>query len=365
MAPIGVGIIGASPDRGWSSDAHIPALRSLPAFTLAAVSTSRRESADAAARAYEVPLAFDNHAELVARPEVDLVTVAVKVPYHHALVSSALDAGKAVYCEWPLGNGSAEAEDLAARAERAGVYAAVGLQARSSPVIRYLRRLLADHFIGRVLSTSVVASGMNWGADIIAPYVYLLDSRNGATMLSIPFGHSIDALCWSLGEFEQLNATMAIRRPEVALAGSDRPVVSDVADQIAIAGTLAGGVPASIHFRGGMARGTNFLWEINGTDGDLQIIGDGGHIQMVPIGLRGARADQHELVAMAPPKEYDEAPGIANGIPANVTRAYARLARDWQTGTRTLPGFADAAMRHRMLDAITRAAETSERQSYR
>ena len=364
MTTIGVGIIGASPDRGWSADAHIPALRSLPGFTLAAVSTSRRESADAAALAYGVPLAFDHHADLIARSEVDLVTVAVKVPYHHELVSAALQAGKAVYCEWPLGNGAAEADDLAAQANCAGIYAAVGLQARSSPVVRYVRRLLADNFVGRVLSTSVVASGMNWGADVTAPYVYLLDSRNGATMLSIPFGHSVDALCWTMGEFEQLDAMMAIRRPEVPLAGSDRPVTSNVADQVVIGGTLAGGVPASIHFRGGISRGTNFLWEINGTDGDLQIIGDGGHIQMVPIGLRGARASERELVAMAPPIGFDEAPGHATGIGANVTRAYARLARDWEAGAQTLPSFADAAVRHRMLDAIVRAAKTGQRHSY-
>lgn len=118
MGAIGVGIIGASPDRGWSADAHVPAVRAIPDFTLAAVSTSRRESADAAARAYGVPLAFDNHADLVSRNEVDLVTVAVKVPYHHELVSAALEAGKAVYCEWPLAHDAAEAEDLAASPPR-------------------------------------------------------------------------------------------------------------------------------------------------------------------------------------------------------------------------------------------------------
>jgi len=41
---IGVGIIGGSPDRGWAVDAHIPALKALPQFKLAAVSTSRKDS---------------------------------------------------------------------------------------------------------------------------------------------------------------------------------------------------------------------------------------------------------------------------------------------------------------------------------
>jgi hypothetical protein len=59
-----------NPDRGWAAQAHIPALRSLSDdFEIAALSTSRRESADAAGERFGVPAAFDNHQELVtARP---------------------------------------------------------------------------------------------------------------------------------------------------------------------------------------------------------------------------------------------------------------------------------------------------------
>src|SRR5437868_14540082 len=92
---IGVGIIGANPDRGWAAQAHIPALKSLSDdFEITALSTSRRESADAAARLFDVPVAFDNHQELVNSPNVDVVAVTVKVPYHLELVTAALEAGK-------------------------------------------------------------------------------------------------------------------------------------------------------------------------------------------------------------------------------------------------------------------------------
>jgi predicted dehydrogenase len=48
---IRVGIIGANPDRGWAAQAHIPALQSLSDdFEITALSTSRRESADAASK---------------------------------------------------------------------------------------------------------------------------------------------------------------------------------------------------------------------------------------------------------------------------------------------------------------------------
>ena len=64
---IRVGIIGANPERSWALRAHIPALAALPQYTLQAVSTSRRESADAAAKKFHAPLAFDHHTDLVQR----------------------------------------------------------------------------------------------------------------------------------------------------------------------------------------------------------------------------------------------------------------------------------------------------------
>src|SRR5438105_13871703 len=99
---IRVGIIGANPDRGWAAQAHMTALKSLSDdFEITALSTSRRESADAAGRLFDVPLVFDNHKDLVSRADVDVVAITVKVPYHLELATAALEAGKAVYCEWP------------------------------------------------------------------------------------------------------------------------------------------------------------------------------------------------------------------------------------------------------------------------
>src|SRR2546428_9664798 len=133
---IRVGIIGASPDRGWAAQAHIPALKSLSGdFEITALSTTRRESADAAAELFGVPVAFDNHRDLVNSGEVDVVAVTVKVPYHLELATAALNAGKAVYCEWPLGNGLKEAETLGPPARKKGGLAGSGLQARFSPSV--------------------------------------------------------------------------------------------------------------------------------------------------------------------------------------------------------------------------------------
>src|SRR2546423_15311130 len=131
---IRVGIIGANPNRGWAAQAHIPALRSLADdFEITALSTSRRESADAAGERFGVPLAFDNTQDLVNSPDVDVVAITVKVPHHFELAHAALGAGKAVYCEWPLGNGLTEAEKLATLAKKKGVLAVAGRQGPRAP----------------------------------------------------------------------------------------------------------------------------------------------------------------------------------------------------------------------------------------
>src|SRR5882724_2839412 len=206
---IRVGIIGANPDSGWAAQGHIPALKSLSDdFEITALSTSRRESADAAGKRFGVPAAFDNHHELVNSSDVDVVAVTVKVPFHLELATAALEAGKAVYCEWPLGNGLEEAETLAALAKKQGVLAVAGLQARSAPSVAYVHDLIEQGYVGDVLSTMLIGSGMGWGPTVEPYNAYMNDKKNGATMLSVALGHTADALCHCLGEVRELSATM-------------------------------------------------------------------------------------------------------------------------------------------------------------
>src|SRR5215217_7817874 len=111
---IRVGIIGASASRGFASIAHIPALQALSEFEIAAVCTTRQETAEAAARHYGVPLAFSDPAQLAAHADVDLVSVSVKVPDHLSPVMSwhlkrrsrssiRMDGGKRQPCSNPFG----------------------------------------------------------------------------------------------------------------------------------------------------------------------------------------------------------------------------------------------------------------------
>src|SRR5437762_11647029 len=275
MATLGVGIIGVSPVRGWAATAHIPALRALPSYEIRALSAHNAESARAAGEAFGVSAVFSDHGQLVTQPDIDLVAVTVKVPHHRALVSAALAAGKAVYCEWPLGRDLEDTRAMAALAAEHGVRTVVGLQARQAPAIAFVRQLLSDGYVGEVLSTTMV--GLSIPGDIVVqPNAYMLDKANGANLLTVPVGHSLDILNYVLGEFAELSAVSDVRRPLITIEETGERIVKTAADQVAVIGTLRSGATASIHIREAVAGGIGFQWEINGSDGHLRITNDAG-----------------------------------------------------------------------------------------
>ena len=87
---------------------------------MTAVCTTRPETAEEARKAFGAKLAFHDFREMVASPEIDAVAVVVRVPLHYEPTKAAIEAGKHVYTEWPLGRTTAEAEELAALARAKG-----------------------------------------------------------------------------------------------------------------------------------------------------------------------------------------------------------------------------------------------------
>ena len=191
---IRVGIIGLSGAETWAARAHVPALKAASGFDIVALATSNIETAAKAAEIHRVPTYFDNPKALAEHADVDLVVVAVSVPQHRTLVTAALDAGKSVYCEWPLGNGVPDADAMTSLASANDIRGYVGLQGRASPALRYLRDLVKAGHIGDVVSTTLVGSAGAWGDRIEPRLVYGLDRKNGVSMLTVQFAHTIDGL---------------------------------------------------------------------------------------------------------------------------------------------------------------------------
>ncbi|GGF83153.1 Gfo/Idh/MocA family protein [Alteromonas lipolytica] len=352
QSKIKVGFIGLNPDSHWAATAHLPALSSLSDdFEIVGVANSSYASAQRTAKALELPFAFQSPAELVCSDEIDLVVVTVKVPHHFELVSLALNAGKHVHCEWPLGNGLEEAKKLAALAAEKGVVATVGTQMRTSVEVKFLQKLIKDGYVGDVLSSSLIGSGANWGGETSEELAYLYDKTTGATMLTIPFAHTLAGLQTVLGEIVSIGGQLGHRRKTVRVTDADKEVPFTAADQILAYGQFASGAAFSAHYRGGMSKATNFFWEINGTRGDLQITGNIGHGQFANLNIKGATGDDDGLQELTVPAEfYNDLPDSV--IARNVAGIYKLIASDIRRQTRSAPSFADAVQLHSLLDVF-------------
>ena len=300
---------------------------------------------------------------MVTQPDIDVVAVTVKVPHHRELVTAALGAGKAVYCEWPLGRDLDDARAMAALATEQGVRTVVGLQARQAPAIEFVQELLSNGYVGEVLSTTMV--GLSVPGDVVGqPNAYMLEKTNGANVLTIAVGHSLDTLNYVLGEFAELSAISDLRRPLITIEETGEQIVKTAADQIAVIGTLTSGATASVHIREAVAGGTGFLWEINGTHGTLRITADAAYPEIFPLTLWGAHGRNEPAELAAPAALTKKWPALTSlqGTPTyNVGRAYAAFAADIDNGTHTVPDFADAVERHEVIAAIERSAVSGER----
>jgi predicted dehydrogenase len=359
-----VGIIGLSAERGWGTAAHVPALRALSDdFELMGVANTSLASAESAAAAFSLPRAFESSAALVASPDIDVVIVTVKVQHHREVVKAALQNRKSVYCEWPLGNGLTEAQELARLANDQNVVAVAGTQAIASPEVQFVRKIVADGYVGELLSSSYIGAGVTWGDEVLLGDVYAMDSKNGATLLSIIGGHAIAAVQGVLGQLREVGAVLAQRRRTVRVIETGETIPMKTPDQVLVNGVLQCGAPLTLQLRGGLPRGTRLLWEINGTEGDLRITARTEQIPAInisPLRVEGGRRGEEGYSELEIPSSYYF--GLEDAIAArNVAGVYRLMAQDLRYGTHAAPDFGHAVSLHKTLHAIEQAAETGKR----
>jgi predicted dehydrogenase len=349
---LGIGIVGASISGGWALESHLPAVTSTPGVRLAAVATTRPETARATALAYG-GAGYTDPAALAADPAVDVVSIVVRVPEHRAALDAVLAAGKTVYCEWPLGVSTEEAAAIASTASAPGAMRVIGLQARLQPAVRELRQQLASGAIGELVAVEAASVGMGHGAPRLpASKEWVADDRNGMSALTVRAAHTLDAIAFAVGPVRIESAQVDARAGRVLIDG-EREVRKTSPDRVAIRGRVAGGVPLSAMFLlGAHALDRTPLVTVYGTEGTLSIVSDelAGQIQMSRLRLVRQVGSRVTTVLLRDPLG---AAGPESGAARTVARMYAALADEARHAE--LPTFADALELHRLLDAVRSA----------
>src|SRR3984885_11586824 len=298
---IRLGLIGASVKGTWSSRSHLPAVQASSDVDLTAVCTTRADSAEAARQAYGARLAFDDYRAMIASPEIDAVAVVVRVPSHYAPVKAALEAGKHVYCEWPLGRTTAEAVELSALAKANRLVTAVGLQARVNPALMHMKELVEAGFVGEVMAVhvSLLREGV---LSRPSHRTWQRDAELGANTLTIANGHTIDAMRFVAGDFRGLSAIVATQAKQWLDTGTGTLLDVTSPDNVLLSGRLANGAVVSVHIGAIPFAGSGYRMEIYGRDGTLVASGHDSP-QLSQVSLHGAKGN-NTLAAMAVPERF-------------------------------------------------------------
>ena len=354
--PLRVGIVGADASgQGWAPLSHLPALKMLPQLELAAVCTAHADTAAAAAAKYGVDRAFHDYNAMFAERDIELVSVVVKVPSHREVVVAALKAGKNVYCEWPLGANLREAEEMTGLAARQGVRAMIGLQSRGDPTLRYLRELIADDYLGEVLAVNMTmftggvlerSKSRTWDRD----------KTKGVSALTIRGIHTMDVLCWCLGDFVEVSGNVTTQVKQWRVIETNEMIDVDTPDNVTVNGLLQSGAIASVHVGTVPYHGSGWRMEIYGRKGTIRATSNGSP-QRDANSLLGAKKGA-PLEPLAVPARFVEVPeNMPIGPPRNVGHLYLRMARAIRNGGAVEPDFDVALQRHRLIDAIQRSSD--------
>jgi predicted dehydrogenase len=359
--PLRVGLIGAA--GRWGPRAHAPALQGVPETELYAMCTAHPETAQAAADKFGAECAYGSDKALNADARVEAVVVAVRVPAHYELTKNAIEAGKHVFCEWPLGANTKEAEELAELARKKNVRTIVGLQRRASPAYLYMRELIQQGYVGQVLSVNMTL--MNSGVlTRTADRTWQRDVTLGANTLTITFGHVLDAMCMVVGELTEVSAIVSTQVPQWFESDTKKYVDVTSPDNIMVQGRLESGVIVNAYCGVHPYHGSGHRFEIYGREGTLSMIGGGEGGQELHRKIMGGQKDDKALRELPVPERFKWVPeAVRNDGPAyDVGQMWVKFAEAIHTGSSIEPDFDHAVRRHRMLDTIVRASQTGQRQ---
>jgi predicted dehydrogenase len=341
----------------------VPALKDVPEAKLYAMCTAHADTARAAADKFGVTRAYGSDKALNADPQVEAVAIAVRVPAHYELSKNAIEAGKHVFCEWPLGANTKEAEELAALARQKNVRTMVGLQRRASPAYLYMRELIQQGYVGQVLAVNLML--MNSGV-LTRPSdrTWQRDVTLGANTLTITFAHVFDAMCMVVGELAEVSAIVSTQVPQWFEIDTKKYVDVTSPDNVVVQGRLENGAIVNAYCGVQPYHGSGHRLEIYGRDGTLAMIGGGEGGEERRRKVMGGHKDDKALQELPVPERFTwVSEAVRNGGAAyDVGQMWVRFAEAIRTGSNIEPDFDDAVRRHRSLDAIVRASQTGQRQ---
>lgn len=222
LTPLGVGVVSV----GWMGKVHALAYRNVPIIypdlgirpVLVHAADPAGDRAEFARDVLGFSRTSTDYREVIADPEVEVVSVCSPNFLHAEIGVAAAEAGKALWIEKPAGRSLEETEQIAAAAHRAGIATAVGFNYRHVPTIEHLKSLISAGTLGRI--TNIRGA---FFADYSANPRGALSWRftrdlAGSGVAGDLMGHLVDLVHYLVGPISKVSAIESIIHPERPIA---------------------------------------------------------------------------------------------------------------------------------------------------
>jgi predicted dehydrogenase len=223
---IGIGVIGT----GFARSTQLPGFRACEGARVVAIASGHRENAERVAREFDIEHVADDWREVIAREDVDLVSIVTPPVTHMLMTLAALDAGKAVLCEKPMAMNAEEADTMRRRANEREALTVIDHELRFLPGRLKMREMVRNGEIGEVRNAKLIFRS-DARAALARKWDWWSDERSGGGALGAIGSHAVDAFRWMLGaEVSEVFCSLATHiaeRPVDERTGEMRRVTTD------------------------------------------------------------------------------------------------------------------------------------------
>jgi len=282
MKTYNVGIVGF----GFIGKVHAYGYHNLPFFydpvplqaQITHVCTSREETAEKGAALVGAEHAVTDHREITENPDIDIVHICTPNHLHKDALLSAIGQNKHIYCDKPLVNTVAEAEEIKAALAGYTATAQMTFQNRFFPATIRAKQLIDEGFVGDVLEyrACYLHSG---SADPNAPLKWKLSGEAGGGVIADLASHVMDLMHHLIGDYESISAATRVAYVERPSLGDPATKVKVYAeDCVMMLARMKSGALGTIEATK-TATGTEdeFRFEIHGSKGALRFNGTNPH----------------------------------------------------------------------------------------
>jgi predicted dehydrogenase len=312
---------------GIVSTAHInrlviPGAHASEKVELVAVASRARARAEEYARKWEIERAYGSYEELLAAPDVDAVYISLPNTLHCPWSITAMEAGKHVLCEKPLSRSAREVEEAYDVAERTGRFFMEAFMYRHNPQTARFVQLVREGAIGEL---RLVRSTFSYS---------LYDTDNIRLRTDVDGGSLMDVGCYCVS-----GSRLLAGEPESVFG---QAFVGPTGTDWVFTGSLRFPDGVLAQFDCGTALTNRDEVEVVGSEGSI-FLDDPWHCRSPVIELR--RDDGVERIELEPVDSYQlELENLADAIAGEAP---------------VLLGRADAVAQVRVMEALSRSAETA------